>query len=64
MKKVICILLSMFVLFSFASCEILEDYVTKSEHSDSDSDGVCDNCIGECPYFSIVSIYIKDGKNQ
>lgn len=54
----------MFVLFSFASCEILEDYVTKLEHSDSDSDGVCDNCIGECPYFSIVSIYIKDGKNQ
>lgn len=34
------------------------------EHIDSDSDGVCDNCIGECPYISIVSIYIKDGKNQ
>ena len=51
----------MFVLFSFASCEILEDYVTILQHSDSDSDGVFDNCIDECPYISIVSIYIKDG---
>ena len=63
MKKIICILLSMFVLFSLVSCEILKDYVTKLQHSDSDSDGICDNCTGECPYISIVSIYIKDGKN-
>ncbi len=63
MRKLICLLLSVFTLFSLVSCEMLEDYITNMQHNDADSDGICDNCTGECPYISVVSIYIKDGKN-